>query len=154
MIVSQYRRNYSVSEGNKTEDKFSRLMNSRGNTCIKSSKHDDIYKHIDFYVNNIGIDVKGNRHLETIWVELNNVKGKKGWLRGDAEYIVFDVVELKSFCFFKRDELLEFCSNITEATKDKTEYRKLYSRKDRDDLLIKYRFEDIKHLQIQQISYE
>ena len=56
MIVSQSRMNYSISEGNKAEDKFSRLMNSRGNACVKSSKHDDIYKHIDFYVNDIGID--------------------------------------------------------------------------------------------------
>ena len=135
MIVSRARMNYSMSQGLKAEDKFSNLMNIRGNTCVKSNKYDDINKHIDFYVNNIGIDVKGNRHLETIWVELQNVRGNKGWLKGDAEYIVFDIVELNSFCFFKRDELLQFCSNITEVAKDKTEYKKLYSRKDRDDIL-------------------
>lgn len=154
MTVSRARMNYSMSQGLKTEDKFSHLMNTRGNTCVKSNKYDDINKHIDFYVNNIGVDVKGNRHLETIWVELQNVRGNKGWLKGDAEYIVFDIVELNSFCFFKRHELLQFCSNITEVAKDKTEYKKLYSRKDRGDILIKYRYNDIKHLQIQQINYE
>lgn len=153
-MVSKSRMDYSISEGNKAEDKFSKLMTSRGNSCVKSSKYEDIYKHIDFYVNGIGVDVKGNRHLETIWVELQNVKGNKGWLKGDAEYIVFDVVELSSFCFFKRDELLKFCSNITENAEDKTDYRKLYSRKGRSDVLIKYKYEDIKHLQIQQINYE
>ena len=153
-MVSESRRNYSMSEGKKAEDKFTELMISRDNSCIKSSRYDDIYKHIDFWVNGVGVDVKGNRHLETIWVELRNVRGKKGWLKGDAEYIAFDIVELKSFCFFKRDELLDFSSNITDVAKDKTEYRKLYSRKDRLDILIKYKYEDIKHLQVQQISYE
>ncbi len=153
-MVSKSRMDYSISEGRRAEDRFSRLMISRGNTCVKSSKYDDINKHIDFYVNGIGVDVKGNRHLETIWVELTNVRGNKGWLKGEADYIVFDIIELNSFCFFKRKDILEFSKSVTEKAKDKTEYGKLYSRNGRSDVLIKYRYEDIKHLQVQKISYE
>lgn len=152
--ISKSRIDYSFSEGKKAEDKFKNLMLSRGNTCVKSSVYDDINKHIDFYVNNIGVDVKGNRHINTIWVELSNVRGNLGWLKGDSEYIVFDIVELNSFCFFRRIDLLNMTMNISELAKDKTEYKKLYTRQGRKDVLVKYRYNDIKHLQIQKISYE
>ena len=75
MTVSKGRWAYSFKEGKKAEELFKELMIERGNTCIKSTRNDDIHKHIDFYVNNVGVDVKGNRHLETIWLELKNVRG-------------------------------------------------------------------------------
>ena len=71
MMVSKSRMDYSISEGNKAEDKFSKLMTSRGNSCVKSSKYEDIYKHIDLklYVFNpnkghedvISVDVKAQK---------------------------------------------------------------------------------------------
>lgn len=152
-MVSQGRYRYSFNEGNKAEDKFKQLMLSRGNTCVKSSRSDDMQKHIDFYVNDIPIDVKGNRHLDTIWLELKNVKGDKGWLECCSDYIVFDVVELNSFCFFDRNDLLLYASRFKEIAKDKTEYKKRYTRKNRLDVLIKVRYNDIKHLQKQIIEY-
>lgn len=98
-MVSKGRWAYSFSEGKKAEQKFLELMVARGNTCVKTSRKEDMQKHIDFYVNDIGVDVKGNRKLKTIWLELKNVRGDKGWLQGEAEIIVFDIVELQSFCF-------------------------------------------------------
>jgi len=153
-MVSGARYRYSFNEGNKAEDKFLKLMLERDNSCVKSSTQDDINKHIDFYVNDIGIDVKGNRHLETIWLELKNVKGDKGWLECCAEYIVFDIIELNSFCFFKRIDLYEYASQFTEIAKDKKDYKKRYTRKDRKDVLIKVTYNDIRHLQKQIIEYE
>ena len=46
-------------------------------------------------------------NLDNTKVELNNVKGKKGWLRGDAEYIVFDIILIlpSNRFFFARDKL-------------------------------------------------
>ena len=38
--------------------------------------------------------------------------------------------------------------------KIKTEYKKLYTRQNRKDLLVKVKYQDIKHLQSQIISYE
>jgi len=154
MAVSKGRYQYSFKQGNDAEKKFKDLMELRGNTCVKSNRNDDINKHIDFYVNEFSVDVKGNRHLETIWLELKNVRGNKGWLEGEADYIVFDVVELKSFCFFKTKELFDYVKNIKEIAKDKKDYNKLYTRKERKDVLVKVRYNDIKHLEKQKIKYE
>lgn len=154
MTVSKSRWAYSFQQGKKAEELFQKVMTERGHTCNKSSKYDDIHYHIDFYVNGIGVDVKGNRHLETIWLELNNVKGLDGWLKGKAKYIVFDVVELKSFCFFYKDDLLEYVSDITEIAESKKDYKKLYTRENRKDVLVKVRYDDIKHLQTQAIRYD
>lgn len=154
MTVTKGRYAYSFSEGKKAENKFSKLMISRGNTCVKSSKSDDINKHIDFYVNDIGIDVKGNRHLQTIWLELKNVKGNKGWLECCSEYIVFDIIEKSSFCFFKRKDLYNYAIQFKDVAKDKTEYKKRYTRKDRLDVLIKVKYADIEQYLIQEIKYE
>lgn len=129
-------------------------MKKRGNKCIKSSSTDDIKKHIDFYVNDIGVDIKGNRNLDCIWLEITNVKGEDGWLLGESKFIVFDIIELKSFCFFDRLELYNFVKDITEIAKDNTEYMKLYTRKDRQDVIVKVKYKDIEHLQTQIIRYE
>ena len=154
MAVSKGRWAYSFQQGKKTEELFNKIMIERGNTCIKSSRYDDINYHIDYYVNEIGVDVKGNRHLDTIWLELKNVKGLDGWLNGRAKFIVFDVIELKSFCFFYRIDLLDYVSNINEIAENKKDYKKLYTRKDRKDVLVKVKYDDIKHLQKQSIKYD
>ena len=108
-MISKNRYNYSISVGNKAESKFKDLMISRGNTCIESSKEQNMYNHIDFFVNDIPVDVKGARHLETIWLEKKNVNGDKGWLEGDSEYIVFDIEELNAFCVYV------FCSILNNV---------------------------------------
>lgn len=152
-MVSKSRYEYSFSEGNKAEEKFKELMNSRGNICLKSTKDEDMHRHIDFWVNEVPVDVKGNRHLECIWLEIKNVHGNKGWLHGDSFYIVFDVVELKSFCFFRTEKLLNWVKKITKTAKDKTEFNALYTRKDRKDVLVKVRYNEIKHLESFKIKY-
>ena len=53
------------------------------------------------------------------WLEIQNVRGKDGWLKGEATYIVFDILDLKQFVFFKRRDLLEFVSQFKEETEDK-----------------------------------
>lgn len=153
-MVSKGRWAYSFAEGKRAEQKFMELMLARGHKCVKTNRKEDMQKHIDFYVNDIGIDVKGNKRLESIWLELKNVKGDKGWLLGKAEIIVFDIVELQSFCFFKRKDLYLFVKNITEVAKDKNDYMKLYTRKDRQDVIVKVTYNNIKHLQQQAIKYD
>ena len=156
MKVSQDRYNYSFKVGRSCEDKFKGVMASRGHDVFKSSKYDDIHKHIDFYVAGYSFDVKGHRHLECIWLELTNVRGDKGWLKGEATYIVFDIVELKSFCFFKRKDLLKYVEeNITETTESKEDYNKLYTRAKwgKLDVITKVKFDDIKNLMTQSIAY-
>lgn len=141
-------------EGLKTEQKFCDLMISRNNTCVKSSVAEDVKKHIDFYVNDESVEVKGNRYLNTIWLELKNVRGEDGWLLCCAKYIVFDVVDIKSFCFYERQDLYDYVKNISEIAKDKHEYKKLYTRKNRKDVIVKVTYDDIKHLIKQTIKYD
>ena len=102
------RRKRCKLDGYYFENLFKQRVLSRGLNWVNSSDYDDIYKHIDCYVNGKGVDVKGNRHLETIWLEYTNVTGKRGWLRGDADFIAFHVSELDKFLLFQRDDLLDF----------------------------------------------
>ena len=154
-LISSNRRSYSNSIGNKAEQVFFDIVKSKGVNIIKSNREDDIFKHIDFYVNGIGIDIKARRHLDCIWLERTNVHGKNGWLRGEAKYIGLEIVELKSFCFFKRIDLLEYVSRFNETTSSKDCYFKWYTRRDwnRKDEIIKVRYKDIQHLETKRLSY-
>jgi len=153
MTVSKGRYAYSFKQGRDAENRFKNLMESRGHVCVESSRSENIHKHIDFFVDGISVDVKGNRHLETIWLEMTNVKGNKGWLQGEAKYIAFDIKELESFCLFKTKDLFEFVEGITEIAKDKRDYLKLYTRENRKDVIVKVKYSDIEHLEIQRINY-
>ena len=141
-------------QGDKAEHRFKKLMEAKGRFCLPSYQKQNIEDHIDFFVDDVGIDVKGNRHLNCIWLELNNVQGKDGWLKGKADYIVMDIKELKGFCFFKREDLLEYSLGITQVAKHKYEYNRLYTRSGRKDLLVQVKYNDIKHLQKGYLKYE
>ena len=78
--VSKNRYNQCKKDGDYYENLFKKKVLSIGLNYKKGSNNDDWYRHIDCYVNGFGVDVKGNRHLETIWLELKNVNGNKGWL--------------------------------------------------------------------------
>lgn len=98
-----------------------------GGKCYKSSKKEDIEDHIDFWWESprkgvIGIDVKGlnkssrgdKNFDDTIhWLELQNVKGKDGWLKGKADYIAFRT--LTDIIFIKREKLLNFALEKIEG---------------------------------------
>lgn len=91
-----------------------------GGNVTRSTSNEDRNKHIDFWWDSprkgrIGIDVKGlnkskrsdKEYNNSIhWLELQNVKGKDGWLKGEAEYIAFRTNE--EIMFVKREKLLEF----------------------------------------------
>ena len=101
-----------------------------------------------------GVDVKGNRHLETIWLEVTNVNGNKGWLRGEAYYVAMHIAELDKFSVYLREDLLNHIKeNTTEYTEDKRDYNKFYTRSKwgKKDILVKYRYEDIKYLEVKKI---
>ena len=154
MNVTDYRYKYCKKQGKSFEEDFkSRIINAKLN-YKKSTKEDDWYKHIDCYVNGYGVDVKGNRRLETIWLEYTNVNGNKGWLKGDAMYIAMHITELDKFSIYKRKDLLNFIEkNTKEDTINKNEYFKFYTRKkwNKKDKIVKVKYNDIKHLEIKKI---
>lgn len=141
-------------DGDKAEDLFKQKVLDLNLNYRKGSKEDDWYKHIDCYVNGYGVDVKGNRHLETIWLEYSNVNGNKGWLRGDAKYIAMNILELNCFSIYNRTDLLDFVKqNVKEKTTNKNDYLKFYNREKwgKKDLIVKVRYSDIKHLELKKI---
>ena len=107
----------------------------------------------------IGIDVKGlnkssrgdKNFDDTIhWLEIQNVRGKNGWLKGEAEYIAFRT--LTDIIFIKREKLLNFA---LEKIKDKeivydtpkecyVPYKRL--KWGRDDLSLKAFNSDLRNL--------
>jgi len=154
MNVTDYRYKYCEKQGKSFEEDFKiRIINLKLN-YKKSTKKDDWYKHIDCYVNGYGVDVKGNRRLETIWLEYTNVNGNKGWLKGDAMYIAMHITELDKFSIYKRKDLLNFIEKNTKGeTTNKNEYFKFYTRKkwNKKDKIVKVKYKDIKHLEIKKI---
>jgi len=112
-----------------------------------------MYDHVDMFVNDVPIDVKGNRYANCIWLELTNVNGKDGWLKGKSKYIVMDVIDMNSFLVFKTKDLLEYCNNIVQIANSKNDYNMLYTRYGRKDQIIKVRYSDIKHLQKGKLTY-
>ena len=151
MKVTQERLDRCQKDGDYFEDLFKQKVESRGLRYNKSTQEDDWYKHIDCYVNGYGVDIKGNRHLETIWLEYTNVNGNKGWLRGEALYIAMHIKELDAFSIYYREELLKFVEeNVQEETTYKNDYFKFYTRKKwgKKDMVVKVRYEDIKHLEL------
>jgi hypothetical protein len=152
--VSDKRYIQCQNDGNYYEDLFKSRVLLLGMKYKKGTQKDDWYKHIDCYVNGYGVDVKGNRHLETIWLELLNVNGNKGWLQGDAFYIAMFIKELNIFSIYKRLDLLAHIKeNVNQYTENKNEYNKFYTRKKwgKKDILVKYRYNDIKHLELKQL---
>jgi hypothetical protein len=104
------------------------VKHTLGGEVNRSSKYEDTEKHVDFWWDSprkgrIGIDVKGlnknkrgdKQYDDSIhWLELQNVKGKDGWLRGEAEYIAFRTNS--NIIFVNREKLLDFA---LEAIKNK-----------------------------------
>lgn len=133
-----------------------------GGEIERASKNDDINKHIDFWWDSprkgrIGIDVKGlnkskrsdGQYDDTIhWLELQNVKGDKGWLKGDAEYIAFRT--LTDIIFVKREKLLKFALEKIEGKEivrsTPNECYVPYKRFGRDDLSMKAYNSDLRNL--------
>jgi len=154
--ISDKRYSKTLAQGNESEKRFAKIMSERGNEVVKATANQDMKLHIDFFINGEGVDVKGNKRSDYLWLELQNVFGGKGWLYGSAKWIVYDVSDLKEFHIYKRTDLLDFVvKNVTETTDSNRDFMKFYKRDKTggDDKIVRCRCSDIKHLLIQTISY-
>lgn len=95
------------------------IINTIGGSVTKAKRKEDVNEHIDLWWKTpknvlVGIDVKGlnkRKRSDTSfsnvhWLELQNVKGKDGWLKGKSDYIAFRTID--KIMFVKRHRLLEF----------------------------------------------
>ena len=64
------------------------------------------------------------------------------------------IMELNCFSIYKRTDLLDHIKlNTKEYTETKTDYNKFYTRKKwgKKDILVKYKYNDIKHLELKKL---
>ena len=149
----------SLSRGKDTELKFSRHLTN----VIWSTKQEDMKAHWDLKGSLNGskifkFDVKGLRGKSrrggidpsVLWIESKNVNGDKGWLYGEADYIVFE--QLQSWIVVKRLKIIPFIRSKLKHNNYERVYRatdalyRIYTRKNRSDLLSMALIEDIKHI--------
>ena len=148
--------NSFLAEGKKVEQEFA---NTQLSDVVWATKEQDINEHWDVqgicgWVSDepLKFDVKGmkklNRHdTNTIqqytWIESKNVHGKSGWIKGLADYIVFE--RESTWVIANRQELREL---VNEKVKEKNYSQgkgvyQLYNREGRQDLLTLVPFQDI-----------
>lgn len=139
---------------NNAELLFYNTMLKRGCKAAPSSREEDMFDHIDYYVDGVTYDVKDEKKLnrwdekasDIIWVELMNVRGNPGWLRGKADKIAF--LSKDRFLVVDREALLGF---VKEEIKDRNIYtakqhKKLYRRPGRLDMVSYFHTDEIRHL--------
>lgn len=160
MNYSQYVPQRCINTTNKSIQIFKQIMDNHNFKYKKSTDYEDYKLHIDYYITlknkTYSIDIKSNKMLMEndtqnpdywwTWVEIKNVKGENGWLLGKADLIGF--VFVNEIWMLKREELKNFfdnkVQNIITENKNNAKY-KLYSRKDRKDLISRLNLLDIEN---------
>jgi hypothetical protein len=111
----------------------------------KSDRESDMFGHYDFIIaDKVKVDVKGakkiNRydqapHHDTHYIEFRNVRGNKGWVYGEADYIAFEYYD--TFVFVKRVNIIELCKSkiLDKSIKNYKSIYGLYRREGREDLI-------------------
>jgi len=146
--------------GNDAEKQFVSAAKSKGYEVSKSSRQQDMADHFDYILKNKKgktrtFEVKALKRInrtdespnhEWVWIEIKNVRGEKGWIKGKADFITFE--QEFSFLTVKREELLDLCRTLIDTKKsvgtaNKAEYC-LYSRKGRKDIISRIKVQDIK----------
>lgn len=159
-------------QGLKDEDLVMRLTKEKwGGIVRKSNKKEDIFEHIDFFwkpnedTTEIGFDVKGLRkHKRSdkdftdsiTWIELINVNGKKGSIYGKAKYIAF--LTKTSIIYVLREKIVSFVEDKIKGKETvltcPSECYIPYNRKDRKDLIVKVKIDDLKQFAKQILTFK
>jgi len=146
--VTDWMKEKSGQEGLEAESRFRIWCESSGNTLYDPPNEMNINDHIDFIIYNkkgdrYTVDIKGlkrvgrsgNRQSEWTWVEFANVQGKRGWLYGKADYIIFE--HQNGWIYVKSDDLKGFAERRIKRdyfaeTPQAAKYR-IYQREGRQD---------------------
>jgi hypothetical protein len=109
--------------GQAVEAEFVATAVARGYTVIESTIEVDRKDHIDYYITKNGVtksvDIKGIRGVgsqrdknEHTWIELQNVNGRKGWIYGNQDLIVFERVD--HWLFVDRQSLARWIDLVVD----------------------------------------
>ena len=155
----KYQNDYNY--GYAAEDRFKKFVEEVKNMkVVKSTKEEDMYKHIDFWIQakpdtkKITVDVKSSKKItmgmkdDFYWIELKNVQGNKGWLYGEADIIAFEFVN--HWVLVDRCKIVKFVEKYIKdeivENKQQALYKK-YSRVGRKDVLTLVRGQDLMSLE-------
>lgn len=145
----------SFFESQYSESKFVVCCEHNNIEVKNSSKKENMYKHIDFYLTKNGkvesVDFKGAKRksrtdseydYDLVWIEIQNVRGNKGWIYGEADFIVFERED--HYIFIPRKRIVEYAESIQDKTVYHKKYiEKLYQRKNREDIIFFTTFQNI-----------
>ena len=140
----------SAKTGSAAERKFEKICKKRGYKVTKANDDQNMHEHWDYKVEkNKGpklVDVKAAKKIsrgdkdvsyDWTWVEIKNVHGNAGWLKGKADCIAFG--QKDHFLIVQREELRVWCKekiNLKKKVSNTKDAKyNLYSRKGRKDLL-------------------
>ena len=110
-----------------------------------ANREEDMFGHFDFVIDKcIKVDVKGAKRINRNdlytnhsihYIEFINVRGAKGWISGEADYIAFEYYNY--FVFVTRQAILDLCKEkvIDKSIYNTKELYKLYSRNGRLDVM-------------------
>lgn len=140
---------------NASEIRFKNICAKKNFKISKSTKNQDIYEHWDFKVNNSLVDVKGLKKISRsddeysnniTWLEIQNVRGNVGWLKGKADFIAFEQEDC--FLIFQRKDLLDWLrkkiTNYRFVNSSKEALYRLYQRRGRKDIICMAKISDFK----------
>jgi len=140
----------SQKAGDTAEQKFEKICRAKGYKITKANKDQNIHEHWDYKVEkNKGpklVDVKAAKKIsrrdkdvsyDWTWVEIKNVHGNAGWLKGKADCIAFG--QKDHFLVVEREELKAWCKSKinlkNKVSRVKDAKYNIYTRKGRKDLL-------------------
>ena len=138
------------TNGYRAEAGFKDALSVFFNAGVRKSTLQEEFSHVDYDCKmQFKVDVKSIKDPSTVWIELKNVQGDKGWLYGDASHFVFE--REKYFVMVRKDDLISLVDEL--CTKEKVDnpddcLYKLYSRSKygRKDLLTKIEPKDLKKI--------
>lgn len=142
-------------KGSLSEDKFRKFMNEIGIGAVKTSERVDKYDHVDFIVGKkTPVDLKGDKNTDAVWLEVKNVWGGKGSLYGKAEYMVIEYLDISTYVFYDRLELVRYIEKFKDVCKHKSDYHCLYTREGNKDQIVKVKEKDIRPYEKHRFQYK
>lgn len=141
--------------GKEAEEKFYSIMSEKTQDIRRATEEENIKGQFDIICKGIKYDVKGEKRYNRndkqvdssmVWIEIRNVHGERGWIKGDSDKIaflkgnVFHIVDRKKLFILVQDKVRDLTIyNIKQ-------YCKLYRRTGRKDVVTYLSFGDIENL--------
>lgn len=156
---NRYDRKDSLELGQSAESLFAKSAIKHGWVVVPASEESNINEHFDYIMSrdkkSLKVEVKSRKRMrrgdpelqdEYLWVEIHGVrKNDQGWLYGDADLIAFEMTN--SFRLVRRADLARLIGRLVDFNEmvdtPKDALYKLYSRRDRHDLLAMIKTDDL-----------